>query len=118
MEENKEIKESKNVEEKVVMDPELIEFIKMEVEEKKKAREAEERKRALQQLKKYVPNLVNVPDKFTTKNIYSIVKFLKACDIKPDEERRPSFKLDVKRNITFWALLGAIVVVGIVGVIF
>ena len=113
-EENKEIEE-KN--EKVVMDPELVEFIKMEIEEKKKEKEREEREEAIQELKKYVPHLVSVPEKYNAQGIRVIAKALSEFQYKPREER-PSFIKDAKRNLTVWVLLGAIVVVGIIGVIF
>ena len=108
-----------NSEEKKVVEipPELVEYMKKKIEEEKREEEKKEREEALQELKKYIPHLVSVPDDVDAKHIKAIAGFLGRCEYKP-REKRPSTKLDFRNNKLAIILLGAIIVVGIIGVIF
>ncbi len=103
--------------ESVNIPPELIEYIKKKIAEEKKEEEKKEREKAINELKKYVPHLIDVPGDAEPKHIRTIAAFLSKCRYKP-REQRPSFTFDVKKNLTLWILLGAIAIVGVLGVIF
>ena len=97
--------------------PEVLEYIKKKIEEDRKKEEKKEREKALQELKKYVPHLIDVPDDAEPRHIRAIAAFLSKCRYKP-REQRPSLIADMKKNLTLWILLGAIAIVGVLGVIF
>ena len=102
---------------KVEIDEVLMQYLMKKIEEDKKREEKEEREKALLELRKYVPHLVDLPDKYAPKHILSVAKMLSEGTYKPREQRR-DLKLDLKENKLFLLLLGAIIVVGVLGVVF
>ena len=101
----------------VAVPEELLEYLRQKIEEEKREKEKKEREEAIQRLRRYIPNLKGVPDKYDAKSLSTIAKAL--AEFHYDEiEHRPSFIKDVKNNAMWWVLLGAIVIAGVVGVLF
>lgn len=97
--------------------PELLEYLREKIEEEKKEKEKKAREEAIMRLKKYLPNLKGVPEKYDAKHLNTIADVL--AEFHYDEvQARPNFFKDVKSNAMWWLFLGAIVVVGVLGVIF
>ncbi len=116
-EENKMGVKAMSEEETVEIDKDLLEFMKMELEEKKRKKEEEARKTATEKLQKYVLGLKKVPEKYNAKHIMTIVSFLSECDIEPPKAQHPSLIQDFKDNRLALVLLVGLIIVGIIALV-